>query len=167
MSATLVGSLTAGALNPLTLSAVLPVEAQLQSNLQGALSLQAQAEIGAPSLSVQKASILEALAAIELGITLGLPGVTFSLAAAAALVASAEAALAGLGVLAGLLGGPSGGMFVYSYSGGTLASLGVDLTSTLTAQPPAGLLPSSGVSGLLIGAASAPWLTVAPYFGGL
>ena len=48
MTVALVGSLTAGALNPATLTATLSVEAQLAANLTSALSLQAQAALGAP-----------------------------------------------------------------------------------------------------------------------
>ena len=164
MSASLVGSLSAGALCPTVAAAVLPVEAQLAAALQGALALQVQAGIGAPPLLVQRASLVAALAALDLGIALGLPGVTFSVADAAGLVAAARLDLAGLDVLAALLAGP--GMHVYSYSGGTLATLGADLAAGIASQPPPGLSPVSPVSGLLVGASPATWATISPFFGG-
>ncbi len=167
MTVALVGSLTAGALNPATLTATLSVEAQLAANLTSALSLQAQAALGAPPLSVQLSAVLEAEAALTLGIALGLPGVTFSLSAAAALVASARLALGNLSILVGLLAQPAGGMFVYSFSGGTVASLPGDLAAGIAGSPPPGLLPGAPVTGLVLGAAASEWLTVSAYFGGV
>jgi hypothetical protein len=166
MSAALVGSLNAGGLNPLSLSVLGLAGAQLQANLTGALSLQAQASLGAPPLTAQLQSLLEAVAALEAGIALGLPGVTFSVSAAAAVVADAQAKLGGLGALLALLGGPS--MFVYAYAGGTVATLGADLSAAIVAEPPPGLVGSSQVAGLLIGAGATVWATaISPYFGGL
>jgi hypothetical protein len=167
VTAVLVGSLTAGELNPPTLTATASVEAQLSANLTAALALQAQASLGAPPLTVQLAAVVEAEAALNLGISLGLPGVTFSISAAAALVAAAQLALGNLTVLVNLLAGPSGGMFVYSYAGGTLSSLGSDLTSALSSTPPPGLPGSTPVAGILVGASASSWATVSPYFGGL
>lgn len=167
MTATLVGNLSAGALNPLSLSVLGTAGVQLEANLTSALALQAQASIGAPALTVQLQAVEEAAASLALGISLGLPGVTFSIAAAAALVAAAELALGQLGILVSLLSAPAGGMFVYAYTGGTLGSLGSDLSSALTANPPSGLVSSSAVSGLLLGAGTTNWATVSPYFGGL
>jgi hypothetical protein len=165
MSAVLIGNMTPATLCPTVALAIAPVGAQLQAQLAGALSLQVQAGIGAPPLTVQKAALLDAVAALELGISLGLPGVTFSVSAAAALVASARAALAGLDVLMALLALPAG--FVYAYSGGTLSSLGADVTAGIIAGPPVGMTPSSPVSGFVIGASPATWATVAPFFGGV
>ena len=167
MTVELVGSLTAGALNPATLAAILPCEAKLSADVSAALALQAQAEIGAPSLSVQYAAVVEAEAALNLGISLGLPGVCFSVSAAAALVASARLALGNLSILVSLLSAPSGGMFVYSFAGGAARSWGSALVAGRANQPPPGVLPPDEVSGLLIGAGTSGWATVAPYFGGV
>ncbi len=165
MSATLVGSLNAGELNPITLQCLGVAGAQLQANLTAALALQAQVHVGVKPLAVQLAAIVEAEAVIEAGIALGLPGVTFSVSAAASLVANARLALGLLGELTALLGGPAA--FVYSFSNGTVATLGADLSAGLVAHPPPGLVPSSSVAGLLIGAGATAWATISPYYGGL
>lgn len=166
MTATLVAGVTSpGALNPITLECLGSAGAQLSANVTAALALQAQAQIGAPPLTAQLTALLEAEAALQAGIALGLPGVTFSVSAAATLVASAQAALGVLGQLTALLG--SAGIFVYEYSGGTVATLGADLTAGLVAQPPPGLAPGDAVAGVLVGAGASTWVGVQPYFGGL
>ena len=165
MTATLVGGLNMGQLNPISLQCLGVAGASLQANLNAALALQAQVQVGVKPLAVQLAAIAEAETVIEAGIALGLPGVTFSVSAAADLVASARLALGLLGELTALLGGPAA--FVYQYSGGTVATLGADLTAGIAAQPPPGLVPSSDVAGLLIGAGVTDWLSINPYFGGL
>jgi hypothetical protein len=166
MSASLVGSFNAGVLNPLSLTVLGTAGTQLEANLTAALALQAQVTVGVPTLSVQLAALLEAAAAIEAGIALGLPGVTFSVSAAATLVAAAEINLGLLGVLKALLGGPA--MFVYKYSGGTVSTIGSDLSSAITAQPPPGLTGASAVTGLLVGAGATVWASgISPYFGSI
>lgn len=165
MSSTLVGSLNAGALNPITLQTLGIAGAQLQASLNAALALQVQAHVGAPPLPLQLTALLQAEAAIRAGIALGLPGVTFSVTAAASLVAAARLALGNLGLLTAMLGGPS--MYVYSYSGGTIATLGADIGAGLVAQPPPGLVPSSATAGILLGAGVTAWATIKPYFGGV
>ena len=165
MSATLIGSLNAGALNPLTLQSLGLAGAQLQANFNGALALQAQVHVGVPTLPTQLAAIVQAEAAIAVGIAEGLPGVTFSVSAAADLVTNARLALGLLGQLTALLGGPE--MFVYAIHGGTVATLGSDISAGLVAQPPPSLVPSSAVAGLLIGAGATAWARIGPYWGGL
>ena len=165
MTATLIGSLNPGEINPITLQCLGVAGAQLNANLAAALALQAQVHVGVKPLSVQLAAIAEAETVIAAGIALGLPGVTFSVSAAADLVASARLSLGLLGRLTALLGGPSA--FVYAYSGGTVATLGADLSAGLVASPPPGLVPSSSVAGLLIGAGATAWATLSPYYGGL
>jgi hypothetical protein len=168
MAAALVGELSLGVLNPVTLSALLPAGLQLQGNLTAALSLQASVQIGAPTfptLALQLEELLSVtIPAMQAGIALGLPGITFSVSAAAALVAAAELALGNLNILIGLLGGS---VFVYSFAGGTVSTIGSDLTAAITASPPPGLTGASAATGLLIGAAASNWATVSPYFGGL
>jgi hypothetical protein len=165
VSATLVGNLNAGALNPITLQCLGLAGAKLQADLNAALSLQAQVHVGVKPLQVQLAAIVEAEAVIAAGIALGLPGVTFSVSAAAALVVNARLALGLLGPLTAMLGGPA--MYVYSYSGGTIATLGADIGAGLVAQPPPGLVPSSACAGILLGAGATAWVSVKPYFGGV
>ena len=75
MSATLIGELGLGALNPLTLSATANVSAGLSAQLSGALALQAQVAIAPPSLSVQLAALVEVVAQLQASIELGLPGI--------------------------------------------------------------------------------------------
>jgi hypothetical protein len=165
MTATLIGSLNCAALNPISASVILPVGAQLEANLTAALALQASVSITPPTLAVQLAAVLEAAAAIEAGIALGLPGITFSVSAAASLVASARLAIGLLGDLTALLGGPA--MYVYAYEGGTVSTLGSDLSSAIASQPPPGLAGPSACAGLLIGAGATAWANIGPYFGGL
>lgn len=166
MTATLVGAVTTpGALNPLVLQTLGLAGAQLQGNLTGALALQAQVQVGVPSLPQQLANLIHAEAVIAVGISEGLPGVTFSVSMAADLVAAARLALGNLGTLTALLGAPS--MFCYEYSGGTVLSLGADIAAGLVAQPPPGLVPLSSVAGVLVGAGATAWIGVRPYFGGL
>lgn len=165
MTATLVGELNAGALCPPVVTALVPAGAQLSANVTAALALQAQASIGAPPLTQQLASLNAAVTNLQAGIAIGLPGVTFSVADAAALVAAANAALGNLSTLIGLLGGPN--MFVYSYSGGTLSTIGSDLSTAITGTPPAGFIGSSPVSGILVGASPGNWATINPFFGGI
>ena len=165
MTATLIGSLNAGQLNPITLQCLGVAGAKLSADLAAAIALQAQVTIGVKPLTVQLAAIAEAEAVIAAGIALGLPGVTFSVSAAASLVAQARLALGLLGQLTALLGGPAG--YAYQYSGGTVATLGADLSAGLVAQPPPGLVPASACAGLLIGAGATAWATISPYYGGL
>ena len=66
-----------------------------------------------------------------------------------------------------VLAQPAGGMFVYSFSGGTVASLPGDLAAGIAGSPPPGLLPGAPVTGLVLGAAASEWLTVSAYFGGV
>ena len=165
MTAHLVGSLNAAGLNPIVASCMLPAGASLQASLTASLALSAQASIGAPPLTSQLTALAEATAAVEAGIALGLPGVTFSVSAAANLVAQARLNLGLLGQLTALLGGPA--MYVYAYSGGTVSTLGADISTALTAQPPPGLIPASACTGLLIGAGATAWVGIGPYFGGI
>ena len=165
MTATLIGSLNAGTLNPITLQCLGVAGAQLQANLNAALALQAQVHVGVKPLAVQLAALVEAETVIEAGIALGLPGVTFSVSAAADLVASARLALGLLGQLTAFLAGPD--FFAYSYAGGTVSSLGADISAGISGSPPPGLLPSSSVSGILLGAGASAWIGIRPYFGGL
>lgn len=165
MSAALVGELNAGALCPPVVTALVPAGAQLQANVTAAASIQAQAIAGAPPLTAQLAALNTAITNLTNGIALGLPGVTFSVAAAANLVAAANAALGNLATLTALLGGPT--MFVYSLSGGTLNTIGSDLTSAISGSPPPGFVGTSPVSGLLVGASPGNWATINPFFGGL
>jgi hypothetical protein len=164
MTAALVGSLNAGQLNPLSLQALGSAGAQLSANLTAALQLQVQASIGAPPLSVQLANVEAAALVLEAGISAGLPGVTFSVSQAAALVASARAALGILADLTALLNGPA--MFVYSYAS-NLGNIGTDLASAITATPPFPFVGGSPTAGLLIGASPGDWSTINPYFGGI
>lgn len=165
MTSTLVGSLNMGELSPICLQCLGAAGAQLQANLNGALALEAQVHVGVRPLALQLQALTEVEAVIEAGIALGLPGVTFSVSAAAQLVANARLALGLLGQLTALLGGPSA--YVYSYSGGTVATLGADLSAGLVAQPPPGLLPASATAGILVGAGATAWLGVKPFFGGV
>ena len=168
MSTTLQGSLNAGLLCPEVTASISFAGAQLEANLTAALAIQASVSITPPTLTAQLTAMLavmtEIQAALEAGITLGLPGVSISVAAAAELVAKAQLSLGNLSILLGLLGGPS--MFVYSYSGGTVASLGADITAGMVAQPPPGLAPGDPVSGILVGASPGAWAGISPYFGG-
>jgi hypothetical protein len=165
MTATLVGSLNPGLLNPISLSCLGAAGAQLSAQLTGALNLQAQVAVTPPTLALQLEALLSAVAQLQAGIALGLPAVSFSVTQAAALVASIEAQIGLLGVLTALLGGPA--MYVYEYSGGTVSTLGTDIAAGLSGSPPPGLVPSSSVAGLLIGAGVTDWVTLSPYFGGL
>jgi hypothetical protein len=165
MSAVLIGELGLGVLNPLTLEATADVSAGLNAQLTGALALQAQVAITPPTLAVQLAALLKVVAQLEASIALGLPGISFSASAAAALVAKIEAEIGVLFELTALLMGAS--VFVYSYSGGTVSTIGSDLSSAIATSPPPGLIGSSPVTGLLLGASAPVWPTIAPYFGGL
>lgn len=165
MSATLIGSLNAGQLNPICVQTLGSAGAQLSAQLTAALALQAQVTVGVPSLATQLQVLEEAAVAISAGIAQGLPGVTFSVSMAATLVASLQAQLGLLGQLTALLGGPA--MFVYSYSGGTVSTLGADLTAGIAGSPPPGLVGSSAVAGILLGAGATAWLSIKPYFGGV
>jgi hypothetical protein len=165
VTATLVGNLSAGLLNPITLSCLGVAGAQLQANLNAALALQAQVTVGVKPLSVQLAALVEAEAVIQAGIAAGLPGVSFSVSAAANLVAQARLALGLLGELTAYLAGPE--LFVYEFSGGTVSSLGSDLSAGIAGSPPPGLLPGSAVAGVLVGAGASAWVGIKPYFGGL
>lgn len=165
MTATLVGDLNMGELSPICLQCLGVAGAQLQANLNGALALQAQVNVGVRPLEVQLQALAEVETVIEAGIALGLPGVTFSVSAAANLVAQARLALGLLGQLTALLGGPAA--FVYSVTGGTVATIGSDLTAGILAQPPPGLLPSSSVAGIMVGAGVTDWISIKPFFGGV
>lgn len=165
MSATLIGSLNAGELNPICLQTLGAAGAQLSAQLAAALALQAQVSIGVTPLSAQLVVLEEVAIALEASIALGLPGVTFSVSMAAALVASIRVQIGLLGQLTLLLGGPA--MFVYSYSGGTVSTLGADLTAGIAGSPPPGLTGASAVTGILLGAGATAWLGIGPYFGGV
>jgi hypothetical protein len=169
MSALLVGSLNAGLLCPEVELSIGLAGAQLEANLTAALAIQASVSVTPPTLVAQLTAMLavmtEIQAALQAGIALGLPGVSISVSAAATLVANAQLALGNLSILIALLGGPS--MFVYSYSGGTVSTIGSDLSAGITASPPPGLLPSDPVRGLLVGASPGGWTGISPYFGGL
>ena len=166
MTATLVGAVTTpGALNPIVLQTLGLAGAQLQGNLTGALALQAQVQIGVPSLPQQLANLIHAEAAISVGIAQGLPGVTFSVSMAADLVAAARLALGNLGQLTALLGAPA--LFCYEISGGNLSHMGSDLSTAIAGTPPPGLVPLSSVAGVLVGAGATAWVGIKPYFGGL
>ena|SRR5271166_250919 len=164
MSCTLVGDISIATLNPVVATGIAPAGAQLAGNVTAALALQAQASIGAPPLTSQLASMQAAIQSITEGIALGLPGVTFSVSDAAALVANAKATLGSLGTLLTLLGAS---VYCYEYSGGSVTNLGSDLSAGVTAHPPPGLSGGSIVAGVLIGAEASAWAGVAPYFGGL
>jgi hypothetical protein len=169
MTAALVGDLNAAALCPEIMLSIGFAAPQLQASLTAALAIQASVSITPPTLAVQLEAMLAVIAniqvAIEAGISLGLPGVSISVSAAAELVATATLALGNLSILIGLLGGPS--FFVYEFSGGTVSTIGSDLATAITATPPPGLTGASAVSGILIGAAPTPWLAVKPFFGGV
>jgi hypothetical protein len=169
MTATLVGSFNAGVLCPDVSLSIGLAGAQLEANLNAALAVQASIGITPPTLAVQLTAMLAAMAsiqaALQAGIALGLPGVSISVSVAAELVAKAELALGNLSILIGLLGGPS--MFVYSYSGGTVATIGADVAAGLTGSPPPGLAPTDPVSGILVGASPGAWAGISPYFGGI
>lgn len=166
MGAALVGEMSLGVLNPAVELALAPAGAQLTGNVTAALSLQASLDVAFPTLAVQLDTLINVtIPSLQEGIALGLPGVTFSASAAAALVAKAELALGNLKILIGLLSG--GNVFVYSFSGGTVSTIGSDLATAIAAQPPPGLSSGSGASGILIGASPSAWSTVSAYFGGL
>lgn len=164
MTATFVADLNAGGLCPPVLVGLGPAGAQLEANLSAALALQVQASIGAPPLAVQLANLEAVAAVIAEGVALGLPGITFSISAAASLVASAQAALGALAGLTAMLGGPA--MYVYSYSS-TVGTIGSDLSTAISGTPPPGLVPSSACAGILVGAGVTAWATIKPFFGGL
>jgi hypothetical protein len=166
MSAAFVAALSAGGLNPLSLTVLGTAGAQLSANLTAALSLEAQVSVGATTLATQLVALLEAAAAIEIGIAQGLPGITFSVSAAAQLVAAAQLGLGLLGELTVLLGGPA--MYVYKYSGGTVSTIGSDLSTAITGHPPPGLTGASACTGLLVGAGATVWASgISPYFGSI
>lgn len=168
MTATLVSGLAGlncGQLCPPVLLGLGPASAQLEANLSASLSLQASASIGAPQLTVQLQALEQAALGIEAGIAAGLPGVTFSVSAAASLVANAQAALGALSGLLALLTGPSA--FVYSVAGGTVGTIGSDLTAGISGTPPPGTSPSDPVAGILVAATPASWTLISPFFGGL
>ncbi len=165
MSATLVGELPLGVLNPAVELALAPAAAQLSGNLTAALALQASLSVAFPTLAMQLETLLTVtIPSLQAGIALGLPGITFSASAAAALVASAELELGKLQVLLNLLGGS---VFVYRFSGGTVSTIGSDLASAITSTQPPGLISTDPVSGILIGASPGSWSTISPYFAGL
>ena len=164
MTCTLVGDVTIGALNPIVLSSLGSAGTQLAGNVTAALALQAQASIGAPPLTEQLAAMQAAVSSLEQGIALGLPGVTFSVSDASALVVAARAALGTLGTLVGLM---SASVYCYEYSGGIVTNLGSDISSGVTGSPPPGLSGGTIVAGVLVGAQATAWAGISPYFGGL
>lgn len=165
MSATLVGALNMGELSPICVQGLGAAGAQLQANLTGALALQSHVSIGAPPLVAQVASLEAAIANLESGIALGLPGISFSIAQAAQLVAACQVAIGTLGTLTALLGGPAA--YVYSYSGGTVSTIATDLGTAITGSPPPGLTGSSATAGILVGAGVTDWVSISPFFGGV
>lgn len=169
MSASFVAELNAGALCPDVALSIGLAGSQLEANLTASLAIQASVGVTPPTLAVQLTAMLaviaEIQAALSAGITIGLPGVSISVSVAAALVAKAQLELGNLSILLSLLGGPAA--FVYSYSGGTLSTIGSDLSAAITATPPPGLTGASPVSGILLGASPGAWAGIAPFFGGL
>lgn len=122
------GEMTLGALQP-QLTAVLAVEiSSLEAQLAGALQAQVGLVLTPPTLIGQVAAIAELAAAVAAAIILGVPDVSFQLAAVVDLIAVLEAQLALLAEFTAALA--VGGVSVYSFDGLT-GAFGSELDVTL------------------------------------
>lgn len=161
---TYVGQCNIGTLSPICVDATAAIIAELNARLAGMIAI----SITPPSIALS--AILTAAIALKAALTaaldLELPGISFQLSAAAALVASVDAKIALLAKLTALLSGA--GVMVFSYSG-TGAALGPAFTSALGGGAwPNGKSAAIDANALVLGVTSpAVWVRVTTFFGGL
>jgi hypothetical protein len=167
-----VGSLTLSALAPSVYLSLGNVGVALNAAFQGNLSVSASFTASPPDLSFYLAGIAQMIAQLTVSADLGLPTVSFDVAAAVGLIAELELAFDLLVVLEGLLGAAIG-IYAFGYEGLGNA-LGAAITSELATSWPDGA-PSSGVANAFIfGATSsvaqtqlATFLDALSFLGGL
>lgn len=111
------GEMTLAALNPQISGVVAAEISSLEAQLAGALQAQAGLIATPPTLIGQVAALAEISAGIALAITLGVPDVSFQLAAVVDLIALLEAQLALMAEFNAALG--VGGVSVYTFEGQT------------------------------------------------
>lgn len=159
------GKLEIGAICPIVVTGTADAAAQLQANLTGALALEASLSITPPSVAEQITILTEFLAQLTAGVTLGVPSVSFNLAACTDLIASINASIGVLVTLQGLLG--TAGVFAYTYDGAADA-LGAALTTELATQWPDGTPSTDHANAVILGTTdSGVWTDMLAFFGGL
>ena len=130
----------------------------LNASLTGALALNASLSVSPPTIEVYLSALAELQTQLELGISLGVPSVSFGvtveagLAAALALVAQLELGFSLLVVLEGLLTA-SIGMYAYTYND-IASSFGAAVTSELATEWPDGAPTTANCNAIIFGAAS-------------
>jgi hypothetical protein len=141
--------------------------AAIQSQLDGALALQASAHLVPPTLAVTAALVAEYAARFLLSVP-PLPSASFALAATAAAAANLSAKFGGIIDLGASLSRLDAAVFAYTYAG-TGAAFGADVTTVLAATWGDGTTPTSGpcVSAILASTDPVTWATLSSFFGGV
>lgn len=160
------GSLSIGALSPISVSAHATTLAQLNAQASGLITLATGLTASPPNLTAAIASTQALLAQLQLAVTLGIsfPGLSAQLAAIQAQITLLAANLAVLASLNGFL--TPGGIFVYTYTGQVrdlAPAVGSEFISGLRDGSP----PATSVNGVMLLTAS-PQALVAMrgFFGG-
>lgn len=162
---TYLAEMNLGALCPLCVTSTAGVIAGLHAQLNGLVALAANLTLHPPSFTTSLTLAAQLTSTLNAAISLGLPGVSFQLAAVAKAVAALNANLSLLASLTASLGGA--GAFVWSYSG-TGAGLGPAITSALSGGWPDGTSSSTAANALVLGTVTpAVWTTITSFFGGL
>jgi len=143
-SLTMFGEVTIAGVLPGAGAMYLKMVADLQAQLDVALSLQARVAIKLPTLDAQIELVVALLAALRASVKLGLPGIDFQLSACVSAVAALEARIA---LLAGFPLGTAG-VFAYAYDGDA-ASYGGTVGSVVGAGLPGGR-PSDHINALIL-----------------
>ena len=127
------GELDLLGISPLVVNCTLPAFANLNTQLAGAVAIQASLSVTPPTLAATIVATEAVLANLQASASAGLPNVSFNLSATASLIATLQANIALLSVLQGVLS--AGNFFAWTYSG-TGAAFGGTLTSALATTWP-------------------------------
>ncbi len=147
---------------PTIAASIGPAAIAIASEFNGAAALSALWSVTPPNLASILVQLENAIAAMQLAVSLGLPSVSFDLAAATSLVASINAGFPLLTVLEGYLNAAIG-LFSYSWVGNGNA-LGAALTTALATQWPDGTSTATHCDALIFGATAGVALTTLPQF---
>lgn len=140
------GSVSIGTVFPVGLSLIATSLAELNGKLAGLLQVQAALTVQPPTLNATAVAAAKALAEVQASISLGLPGATLQLSAAAAIIAGLEAQIAAVVAIQANLVGASVHAYVYT---GQANGIGPALTAAATGGFPGGG-PFDPVGGLII-----------------